>query len=126
MRKQEFLARLRRCLAGLPQGDIEERVCFYSEMIDDRMEEGYSEEDAIHQIGSVDEVAAQIVADVLPAERAEETTAPQRRLKVWEIVLLVLGSWKALYERSKHPRYKLSQEKLLESLLEAIEKELSG
>ena len=37
-----------------------------------------------------------------------------------------LNVWKALYERSKHPRYKLSQEKLLESLLEAIEKELSG
>lgn len=92
MRKQEFLARLRRCLAGLPQGDIEERVSFYSEMIDDRMEEGCSEEDAIRQIGSVDEVAARIVADVLPEERAEETTAPQRRLKAWEIVLLALGS----------------------------------
>lgn len=92
MRKQEFLARLRRCLAGLPQGDIEERVSFYSEMIDDRMEEGCSEEDAIRQIGSVDEVAAQIVADVLLAERAEETATPKRRLKAWEIVLLALGS----------------------------------
>ena len=37
-----------------------------------------------------------------------------------------LNVWKALYERSKHPRYKLSQEQFLESLLEAIEKELSG
>ena len=92
MHKQEFLARLRRSLAGLPQGDIEERVSFYSEMIDDRMEEGCSEEDAIRQIGSVDEVAAQIVADVLPAERAGETAAPKRRLKAWEIVLLALGS----------------------------------
>jgi len=92
VRKQEFLARLRRCLAGLPQGDIEERVSFYSEMIDDRMEEGCSEEDAIRQIGSVDEVAAQIVADVLLAERAEETATPKRRLKAWEIVLLALGS----------------------------------
>ena len=37
-----------------------------------------------------------------------------------------LDVWKALYERSKDPRYKLSQEQFLESLLEAIEKELSG
>ena len=37
-----------------------------------------------------------------------------------------LDVWKALYERSKDPRYKLSQEKLLKSLQEAIEKELSG
>ena len=37
-----------------------------------------------------------------------------------------LDVWKALYERSKDPRYKLSQEQLLKSLMEAIEKELSG
>ena len=39
MTKQEFLAELRRGLSGLPQNDIEERLNFYSEMIDDRMEE---------------------------------------------------------------------------------------
>ena len=37
-----------------------------------------------------------------------------------------LDVWKALHERAKDPRYKLSQEKLLKSLQEAIEKELSG
>lgn len=40
MSKQEFLAELRKALSGLPQGDIEDRLTFYSEMIDDRMEEG--------------------------------------------------------------------------------------
>ena len=34
--------------------------------------------------------------------------------------------WKALHERAKDPRYKLSQDKLLKSLQEALEKELSG
>ena len=37
-----------------------------------------------------------------------------------------LDVWKALYERSKDPRYKLSREKLLKTLMEAIEEELSG
>ena len=37
-----------------------------------------------------------------------------------------LDVWKALHARAKDPRYKLFQEKLLKSLQEAIEKELSG
>ena len=45
MRKQEFLAQLRKALSGLPQDEIEERLTFYGEMIDDRMEEGLSEEE---------------------------------------------------------------------------------
>ncbi len=43
MNKQAFLTQLRKGLSGLPQEDIEERLAFYSEMIDDRIEEGLSE-----------------------------------------------------------------------------------
>ena len=45
MNKQEFLTRLRLGLAGLPQEEIAERVSFYHEMIDDRVEDGLTEED---------------------------------------------------------------------------------
>ena len=45
MGKQEFLEQLRKQFSSLPQADIEEQLSFYSEMIDDRMEEGLSEED---------------------------------------------------------------------------------
>ena len=41
--KQAFLESLRKNLSGLPQEDVEERVMFYSEMIDDKIEEGLSE-----------------------------------------------------------------------------------
>ena len=91
MRKQEFLARLRRCLAGLPQGDVEERVCFYSEMIDDRMEEGLSEEKAIEEIGPVDEVVSQILEETPLTKLVKEKIRPKRKMRAWEIVLLVLG-----------------------------------
>jgi uncharacterized membrane protein len=47
MGKQEFLTRLGKALSGLPREDIEERLNFYSEMIEDRMEEGLSEEEAV-------------------------------------------------------------------------------
>lgn len=92
MRKQEFLAQLRKGLTGLPQDDIEERLTFYGEMIDDRIEEGLSEEAAVCQIGNIDELISQIIADTPLMKRVNEKMIPRKKLKVWEIVLLVLGS----------------------------------
>lgn len=92
MSKQEFLVELRKALSGLPQGDIEDRLTFYSEMIDDRMEEGLAEGDAVSEIGTVDEVAAQIVGEIPLTKLVKERVRPKRALRVWEIVLLALGS----------------------------------
>lgn len=92
MNKQEFLDGLRRGLSGLPQADIEERLTFYGEMLDDRIEEGLSEEEAVAAAGSVNEIVRQTVADIPLAKIAKERIKPKRCLKVWEIVLLALGS----------------------------------
>ena len=92
MCKQEFLTQLRKALAGLPQSDIEERLSFYSEMIDDRMEEGLSEEEAVSAIGSVEEITSQIIGDMPLAKLAKEKVKTSRQLRAWEIILLVLGS----------------------------------
>ncbi len=92
MNKQEFLDGLRKGLSGLPQADIEERLTFYGEMLDDRIEEGLSEEEAVAAAGSVNEIVRQTVADIPLAKIAKERIKPKRRLKVWEIVLLALGS----------------------------------
>ncbi|MBQ3065905.1 MAG: DUF1700 domain-containing protein [Clostridia bacterium] len=92
MRKQEFLAQLRKGLSGLPQEDIEERLTFYSEMMEDQMEEGLSEEEAVSAVGSVDEIVAQVAADTPFTRIAKEKKKSQRRLSAGEIVLLVLGS----------------------------------
>ena len=92
MRKQEFLAQLRKGLSGLPQDDIEERLAFYSEMIDDRIEEGLTEEEAVSAVGSVEQIVAQVVADTPFTKIAKERIKAKRQLGVWEILLLVLGS----------------------------------
>lgn len=92
MDKQEFLLQLRKGLSGLPQADIEERLTFYSEMIDDRMEEGLSEEDAVNGIGAVGTIIPQIVADIPLTKLVRERITPKKRMSAWEIVLLVLGS----------------------------------
>jgi len=92
MTKLQFLLALHQKLSGLPQRDVEERLSFYSEMIEDRIEEGYSEEDAVAAVGSVEEVAAQITAEIPLSKTAPEQIKPRKRIKVWEIILLVLGS----------------------------------
>ncbi len=92
MNKQEFIIALRKGLSGLPQDEIEERLTFYSEMIDDRIEEGLSEEDAVSAVGSAEEIVNQAVADIPLVKIAKERIKPKRRLKAWEIVLLALGS----------------------------------
>ncbi len=92
MDKQKFLAELEARLSGLPQDDIEDRLTFYSEMIDDRMEEGLSEEEAVSGIGSVDEIVSQIVAEVPFTKIIKEKVKPKRPFKAGEIVLLALGA----------------------------------
>ena len=92
MNKDQFLSEIRKRLSGLPQGDIDERVAFYEEMIDDRMEEGMAEEDAVAGIGSVDSVVDQIMSEIPLTKLVKEKVRPKRKRKAWEIVLLVLGS----------------------------------
>ena len=53
MKKQEFLNELRRQLRGLPQDEIDNRVSFYEEMINDMIDEGKTEDQAIIEIGTV-------------------------------------------------------------------------
>lgn len=92
MNKQEFLEQLRGSLSGFPQEDVDERLSFYSEMIDDRVEEGLSEEEAVSGIGTVDEVTSQIIGDIPLSKIVKEKVKPRRKLRAWEIVLIVLGS----------------------------------
>ncbi len=60
MNKEEFLNALRAGLAGLPQADIERSVQYYREMIDDRIEDGMREIDAVADIGDPRELAQAI------------------------------------------------------------------
>ena len=98
MTKQEFISELESKLAGLPYKEASERIGFYSEMIDDRIEEGLSEEEAVADIGTADEIASQIVSEIPLTKLVTNKVKPKRRLKTWEIVLIAAGSpiWIAL------------------------------
>ena len=91
MEKEEFLEELRNRLNGLPQKDIDERVSFYSEMIDDRVEDGMTEEEAINNIGGIDEVVKQIASETPISSLVKERVKPKNDLGPVVIALLILG-----------------------------------
>ena len=68
MNKAEFLAALRERLSGLPEEDFNRSVDYYTEMIDDRVEDGMSEEEAVACLGSMDEIITQMqnIAETIP------------------------------------------------------------
>ncbi len=92
MTKQEFITKLQEKLYGLPKRDIEESLNFYIEMIEDRIEEGLSEEEAVLKVGTVDEIASQIIGDISILKIAKERIKPKRSFRVWEIILIAVGS----------------------------------
>ena len=91
MDKKEFLSELEKRLQGLPKADIEERLEFYSESIDDRVEEGKTEEEAINDMGGIDSVVNQIADETPIVNLVKERVKPKRRLTGLEIALLIIG-----------------------------------
>ena len=93
MNKQEFLAELGRALSGFPQEDISERLTFYSEMIDDRIEEGFTEEAAVAAAGPIDSIVAQITSEI-PLSRIvrEKVKTKEGGSSAGKIILLILGA----------------------------------
>ena len=92
MNKIEFLTVLRERLQGLPEEDVNKSIDFYCEMIDDRVEDGMSEEEAVEALGNIEEIISQILSEVSLPKLVKEKVKPKRALKAWEIVLLVLGA----------------------------------
>jgi uncharacterized membrane protein len=90
--KLEFINQLGALLAPLPKQEIQKVLDYYVESIDDRMEDGMTEEEAIASLGDLSELAEKILAEQ-PTEPAEPAPVPRKRhLPVWAIVLLILGS----------------------------------
>ena len=90
MNKTEFLDALRHALGKLPSYEVEQSIAFYAEMIDDRIEDGMSEQEAVAALGSVHAIAAQIVAETPPIPKAiAKANTGSRTLNV---VLLVVFS----------------------------------
>ena len=92
MNKSEFITSLQSKLCSLPEQDAQERIDFYIEMIDDRIEDGCSEEKAVAEMGSIEEIASKIIADIPLLRIATKKIKPKKQIEAWKIVLLVIGA----------------------------------
>lgn len=92
MNKSEFILQLRNGLSGLPQDDVEERLNFYGEMIDDRIEDGLSEEDAVLEMGNINKIISQILAEIPLSKIVKKKITAKTKPSALTVVLLILGS----------------------------------
>lgn len=98
MNKTEFLHELGIEILGLPQEDVERWLEYYTEMLEDRIEDGMSEAQAVASLGDPKVIARQILVQTPFTKLIKNKIKPKRKLQVWEIVLVVLGSpiWLAI------------------------------
>lgn len=113
--KMEFLKAVREKAIHLPLSEVNRLLEYYNEMIDEAVEEGVSEEEAVARLGTWEEICSQIedfrTSEPLPAEPIKEEPAteqqiptpdekPKKRvsLPMWAVVLLILTSpvWGAI------------------------------
>ena len=108
MNRAQFLQQLADKLSALPQSEISRALNFYEEIIDDRMEDGMSEEEAIASLEDIDLIAERVIVDNTPLPslvrsrvREEKVQREQARKEKgqtkhsgwgWIILLLILGS----------------------------------
>ena len=96
MRKVEFLEALKARLWALPEADIQCSLDYYSEMIDDRMEDGLTEEEAVAAIGNLGEIVQQILGETprppVVVEPVKKEKPAKDNTKIWLIILLILAS----------------------------------
>lgn len=90
MNKSAYVDRLETLLECLPKDKRAEAVSFYEEAIDDRIEDGMSEEDAVAAMGSAEIVAETILAELPAVPRVVAKTKRKSPVLLW--VLAILGS----------------------------------
>lgn len=90
MNKESFLTKLRERLSGFPQEEVEGRILYYGEKIDYLIEDGKTEEEAVAELGSVDEIADKLASEFSLSKIVMENAKKNRKIKPWVIVLLVL------------------------------------
>ena len=94
MNKAEFLNKLKQEISDLPCGEVEKTLMFYEESIDDRMEDGLTEENAVAVLGNPQKIANEIRADLpitrLIGNKLKESRDKSKNKNLW-MILAVCG-----------------------------------
>lgn len=87
MNKKHFLAELEHELMPLKKSELRKFISYYEEMIDDYLEDGCTEEEAIRRIGTPGHIAGEILEDA-----GSNMSGRSLGSKILIGILLVLGS----------------------------------
>lgn len=92
MRRSEFLTELKTRLSGLPVDDAQDALGYYEEMINDRMDSGMSEEEAVAELGTPAEVASAVLGEISLYKLVKARIRPKEKRSTTAKVLLWVGS----------------------------------
>lgn len=92
MNKAEFLTELEQHLQALPDQEKAKALEYYFEIIDDRMDCGATEEEAVAACGNITGIAEQIIMDTPLTKLVRQKSKTRRKMRGWEIALLCIGS----------------------------------
>ncbi len=91
MNKEEFLRELEKALASAPAAEREKTLDFYSELIDDMVEEGGTEEEAVAGLGKIDDIAKDAVNEI-PVTVFVKDKVKKRKIAPMTIALIIMAS----------------------------------
>lgn len=91
MDKLDFLLALDRRLDVLPDADRKASLDYYCEILDDLIEGGMTETDAVASLGSVEAIAEEILMDMPLTKLVKAKMKKRRRMTGIEITLLIVG-----------------------------------
>jgi len=92
MTKADFLRLLERALAQLSEEERQKNLEYYSELLDDMMEEGMTEAEATAKLGSPNQIAQSILQEMPLGKLVSTRMKPRSGWTPLAIVLAVVGS----------------------------------
>lgn len=90
MTKSEFLDELCRRIKMLPPEETERAVSFYSEAIDDKVESGMTEEEAVASLGSMDDIVLQVESAALKSTPQQKKVGKKAIKTLLAIAIVVI------------------------------------
>ena len=92
MTKKKFLSKLKKRIPRSHRHNRDSIIAFYSEMIDDKIEEGLTEQEAVYDVGTVEDAISRLVSEHPESDPTQIKPEIYRPLRPFEILLIVLGS----------------------------------
>ncbi|MBQ8975285.1 MAG: DUF1700 domain-containing protein [Oscillospiraceae bacterium] len=92
MNKNEYLDDLRAHLSQLPPEEADRAVTYYSELIDDMTEDGYTQSEAVASLDSPADAARHVLEELPLVTLVKSRARPERGWTATAIVLAIVGS----------------------------------